>query len=156
MNTHQLHHTMIPSKHHQNRFILSFSPKTSFVSKIFRTFANAICPLWFWGPNRREEPLGGALHIERRYWRFVFGLSKLPQSNNGQEQCWVLPRGCILDSVVCCEDTCILISTLYGVLYTPALVFTLFVYRYGCGRPRKSNRQKLSTPFFVCREPYKC
>jgi hypothetical protein len=39
MNTHQLQHTTIPLKDHQNRFILSFSPKTSFVSKIFRTFA---------------------------------------------------------------------------------------------------------------------
>lgn len=44
MNTHQLQHTTIPLKDHQNRFILSFSPKTSFVSKIFRTFANAIVP----------------------------------------------------------------------------------------------------------------
>lgn len=42
MNTHQLQHTTIPLKDHQNRFILSFSPKTSFVSKIFRTFADAI------------------------------------------------------------------------------------------------------------------
>jgi hypothetical protein len=30
---------MIPLKDHQKRFILSFSPKTSFLSKIFRTFA---------------------------------------------------------------------------------------------------------------------
>ena len=37
MNTHQLQHTTIPPKDHQNRFILSFSPKTSFVSKIFRS-----------------------------------------------------------------------------------------------------------------------
>ena len=38
---------MIPLKDHQKRFILSFSPKTSFVSKIFRTFANAIVPFAF-------------------------------------------------------------------------------------------------------------
>ena len=39
MNTHQLQHTTITSKYYQKRFILFFSPKTSFVSKIFRTFA---------------------------------------------------------------------------------------------------------------------
>ena len=88
MNTHQLQHTTIPPKDHQNRFILSFSPKTSFVSKIFRTFAiflqklplfpkyfvllQRYLPLWLRNPNRRDEPLGGALHIEKALLTLCF------------------------------------------------------------------------------------
>ena len=60
--------------------------------------------------------MGGALHIKRRYRALFLVVSKLPQSNNGQKHCRDDCHGvCISDSVVCCEDTCILISTLYGV-----------------------------------------
>ena len=38
------------------------------------TFAPAFCLMRHWCSLSRTEPMGGALHIERRYWRFVFGL----------------------------------------------------------------------------------
>ena len=150
MNTHQLQHTTIPLKDHQNRFILSFSPKTSFVSKIFRTFANAISPLWFWGPNRRDEPLGRALHIERRYWRFVFGYLNVGTSNyQSKTNADVSSRGVIytlrsvrrgltMSSLAHFTGVYILLRGCLHCLFTC----------YGCGRPRTANRQKLSTHVF--------
>ena len=55
---------------------------------------NCICPLRHRCPMSRTEPMGGALHIKRRYWRFVFGCSKLPQSNgNSKTKAGVTPRG---------------------------------------------------------------
>ena len=64
-----------------------------------------------------KKPMGGALHIRRRYWRFVFCTSKLPQSNTGQKQCKSDYHGVwYIFSVVCCEDFYPQ-STLYGCFY---------------------------------------
>ena len=55
---------------------------------------NCICPLRLWSTLSCAEPMGGALHIERRYWRFVFGrietttIELLIKNNAG-----VAPRG---------------------------------------------------------------
>ena len=47
---------------------------------------------------------------------------------------------CISDSVVCCEDTCILISTLYGVSIYSSVGLALSVY---CIRfPKTSNDEQ--------------
>ena len=63
----------------------------------------------------------------------------------------VTPRGVYISgSVVCCEDTCILIGTLYGVSIYLNVDVSLSVFLWGCGRPRKSNRQMQAPTFFVC------
>ena len=49
---------------------------------------------------------------------------------------------------MCCEDRVSSTHTLRVSIYSSVDV-SLPVYRYGCGRPRKSNRQMLSTHVFL-------
>ena len=44
-------------------------------------FCNSICPMRPWCHLWMTEPMGGALHIRRRYWRFVFGYLNVGTSN---------------------------------------------------------------------------
>jgi len=119
----------------------------------FSYFCNAICPLWFWDPNRREEPLGGALHIKRRYWRFVFGHSETTTFRITVENiAGVTPRGVYirLRSVLRGLTMSSLAHfTVY--LYTSVWVFLCLFTVMGCGRPQMTNRQMQSSTFFLCR-----
>ena len=83
----------------------------------------------FRGLKSRDRE-GGTLHIEKALSRFVFGLRNFHNRITVKNIAGVTPRGvCISDSVVCCEDTCILISTLYGVSIYLNVVVSLSVYR---------------------------
>ena len=96
----------------------------------FSYFCKSYCSIGYdtlWVERSRE---GDALHYEKAlltlcfwsFWNYHF-------PNHGREQC----RGnchvvCISDTVVCCEDTCILISTLYGVSIYLNVGVSLSVY----------------------------
>ena len=99
-------------------------------------------PLWLRNPNRREEPLGGALHIERRYWRFVFGLSEISTFQL---------RTRTNAEVTATEMYIRLRSVLRGYLYPHKHTLRCSIYSnvgvlclffsMGRAKPRKANRQ---------------
>ena len=53
-------------------YTLSYTDK-----RIISYLCKCYLPVGLWCHLRLTESMGGALHIERRYWRFVFGCSKL-------------------------------------------------------------------------------
>ena len=77
--------------------IMQFFVAICFSFNYFLYFCNCICLLRQRCPLRRTEPKGGALHIERRYWRFVFwpfrnlGTFELQAKTNAE----VTPRGVV-------------------------------------------------------------
>ena len=84
---------------------------------------------------RRVELLGGALHIERRYWRFVFGYSNFHNRLENKNNAEVTPRSVYIRLRSVLRGLCNLNAHFTVYLYTPAWVFTLSVFLYGCGRP---------------------
>ena len=80
--------------------------------------------------------------LKRRYRALFLDFRNYHNRTENKNIAEVIATGCVYsDSVVCCEDTCILIGTLYGYLYTPCVDVSLSVFLWGCGRPRKSNGQ---------------
>ena len=71
----------------------TFSSFFFVLCKIISIFANAFCLIWLWCPLSRTEPLGGALHIRRRYWRFVFVLRNYHTRILDKNIADVIPRG---------------------------------------------------------------
>ena len=102
---------------------------------------------------RRVEPPGGALHIERRYFTLCFwSFRNYHNRTEDKNIAWVTATGRSIYSPQCAGGTCCLYAHFTGVLYSPAWVFTLSVFLIGCGRPRTTNGQKLSTRVF-CMQP---
>ena len=97
-----------------------------------------------------KKPMGGALHIRRRRWRFVFGYSKLRNfwiavRNKGG---WLHGVYHIL-SVVCCEDWVSSTAHFTGVSILQRGCLLWLFTAIGFLRPRISNRQMLSTRAFL-------
>ena len=111
-----------------------------FITNIICIFAVAFCLIWLWCPLSRTEPLGGALHVRRRYWRFVFGYSNFHNRLENKNNADVIPRGVYIRLRSVLRGSCILISTLYGHLYTLRwcllCLFSLWLWK-----ARISNRQ---------------
>ena len=107
-------------------------------------------PFWLRNPNRRDEPLGGALHIEKVLLTLCFWSSKLPLSNAEQKQMQGDCHGvCISGSVVCCEDRVSSMHTLRCTIYSSVGVYSV-CFSAWLWKASKTNRQMLSTTFFVC------
>ena len=108
--------------------------------RIISYLCNCYLPVGLWCHLRTTEPVGGALHIERRYWRFVFGLRNFHNRIQDKNIADVTPRGVVytLRSVLR-GLTMSSQAHFTGVLYSPAWVFTLSVFLYGCGRPRSQT-----------------
>ena len=64
-----------------------------FITNIICIFAVAFCLIWLWCPLSRTELQGGALHIRRRYWRFVFVLRNYHTRILDKNIADVTPRG---------------------------------------------------------------
>ena len=122
-----------------------------FCFQIVLYLCNCICPLRLWGTLRCAELLGGALHIKRRYWRFVFGRSKLPQSNREQEQMqgW-LPRGVVYTLRSVLRGSGILNAHFTGVyILQRGMFLCLFFSKAVEGRERRTGRCKHPAFLFV-------
>ena len=98
-----------------------------------------------------KKPMGGALHIRRRYWRFVFGLFETSTnriSNPRQMLGWhhgvyhillrSVLRGCFVPSK----------AHFTGVLYTPAWVFLCLFLLLRLWKASKSGTSRCKHPLF--------
>ena len=77
--------------------IMQFFVAICFSFNYFLYFCNCIRSWWLWSTLSCAELLSGALHIRRRYWRFVFGSIETSTnriSNPRQMQGW-LPRSVV-------------------------------------------------------------
>ena len=75
--------------------IMQFFVAICFSFNYFLYFCNCIRPWWLWSTLSCAELLSGALHIERRYWRFVFGLRNFHNRITVKNIAGVTPRGVV-------------------------------------------------------------
>ena len=94
------------------RLLLIVCPKTEFRCTFFHCYLHNPKLLCIFAPasahimlpNAMDQPMGGALHIRRRYWRFVFGCFETTTIELlNKDKCRVIATGCNILSVVCCE-----------------------------------------------------
>ena len=128
--------------------ILTFFSKTSFVSKIFRTFADAIC-------SYGKE----TLIVGRSRWVGHYILKGVTDAlflivlnfhnhNAEQKQCWGDCHGvCISDSVVCCEDRVSSMHTLRCTIYSKVGV-SLSVFQQRLWKAKNGKQADASTHVF--------
>ena len=140
---------LFSSKYFRNyfKFWLVFGLKF----KISSYFCSRICPLRPRCHLWMTEPMGGALHIRRRYWRFVVGCSKLRNFWIAvHDNAGVTPRGVVYT----------LRSVLRGLTMSSLAHFTVYsILPRGCfsvcfsqrlWKARILNRQMQAPAFFIC------
>ena len=75
--------------------IMQFFVAICFSFNYFLYFCNCIRSWWLWSTLSCAELLSGALHIRRRYWRFVFGQSNYHNREANKNNAGVTPRGVV-------------------------------------------------------------
>ena len=131
-----------------NHFFIFLHLK-AFNSKLFCNFADVICPYWPWSSSSRAEPLGGALHIRRRYWRFVFGLRNFHNRMLNKNIADVAPRGVVYTLRSVSWRSCTFWHTLRCIVYSYVGVYSV-CFSAWLWKASKTSRQMLSTTFFIC------
>ena len=105
----------------------------SFIKILY--FCNSICPMRLWCHLWMTEPMGRALHIERRYVALFLDNRTTTIEKQTRTMLRWLHGVYYRLSVVCCEGTLCPPRTLYGCTIYSCVGVSLSVFCFGCGRP---------------------